>query len=235
MYNSSVIALILLFVSRAVGADVSSADDEGVPVCVNDRRTVSNIIWSCLATIFASTWFAIHPNVPGRKITDKGAISRAMERAKVMGIAILVPEVIVSWAAEQFKVAWKVCHDRQGLTMTHGFFLAMGGFYEAEGPVMVHSFSEDIVTLEVFEYEHHQKILVEDIEAISVKTIEDKSKGDALSKTISILQISWFIAQCIARVIQHLPITLLEMTALAFAGISIITYSLWWYKPLNVQ
>ncbi len=76
---------------------------------------------------------------------------------------------------------------------------------------------------------------MEDLEAISVKIIEDSSKGDALSKMISILQISWFIIQCIARVIQHLPITLLEMTALAFAGISIITYSLWWYKPLNVQ
>ncbi|KAK0197619.1 hypothetical protein F5146DRAFT_888456, partial [Armillaria mellea] len=57
------------------------------------------------------------------------------------------------------------------------------------------------------------------------------SKGDALSKTISIIQISGFIAQCIARVTQRLPITLLEMTALAFAGISITTYCLWWYKP----
>ncbi|PBK80299.1 hypothetical protein ARMGADRAFT_1092383 [Armillaria gallica] len=29
--------------------------------------------------------------------------------------------------------------------------------------------------------------------------------------------------------------TLLEMTALAFAGLSVITYSLWWYKPLNIK
>ncbi|KAK0432177.1 hypothetical protein EV421DRAFT_1742517 [Armillaria borealis] len=275
MYNSSVIAFILLFVSCALGADVSSADDEGVPVCVNDRRTVSNIVWSCLATIFASTWLAIHPNVPGRKIRDKGAISRAVERAKVMGIAILAPEVIVSWAAEQFKVAWKVCHgkdisvasvihdwrqgkskDLQGLTMTHGFFFAMGGFcytcvsYTQGGlthcmgvsanhspdisvtPVEVHWVSEYVTTLEWLCME---PLLAKDLEQINVTTIEDKSKGDALSKTISIIQISWFIAQCVARIIQHLPITLLEMTALAFAGISIITYSLWWYKPLNAQ
>ncbi|KAK0197621.1 hypothetical protein F5146DRAFT_921541, partial [Armillaria mellea] len=71
--------------------------------------------------------------------------------------------------------------------------------------------------------------------AINPEEIEDKSKGDVFSKTISILQLAWFIVQCIARATQHLPITLLEMTALAFASLSIITYFLWWYKPLNVK
>ncbi len=65
--------------------------------------------------------------------------------------------------------------------------------------------------------------------------MEDKSKGDALSKTFSILQMSWFIVQCIAQAVQHLPITLLEVTALAFTGLSIITYCLSWNKPLNVK
>ncbi len=109
---------IFLFIFRALGADTSPADDEGVPMCVDDRRTVSNIVWSCLATMFASTWLAIHPNVPGRKITDKGVISRTVERAKIMGITVLAPEVIVAWAAEQFKVAWKVCHG--------GYFVSAG-------------------------------------------------------------------------------------------------------------
>ncbi len=104
------IAIILLFISRALGADVSSADDEGALWCLQDRRTVLNILWSCLATIFASTWLAIHPNVPGKKFTDKGEISLAVERAKIMGIAILAPEVILGWAAEQFYVAWRVRH-----------------------------------------------------------------------------------------------------------------------------
>ena len=105
------IAIILLFISGALGADVSSADTEGVPVwCIDDRRTLYNNVWSCLVTIFASTWLAIHPNVPGKKITDKGAISLAVERAKIMSIAILAPEVVVGWAAEQFYVAWRVRH-----------------------------------------------------------------------------------------------------------------------------
>ncbi len=89
-----------------------------------------------------------------------------------------------------------------------------------------------LVTLKALESEPN---LVKNLAAISPETIEDKSKGDALSKTIPILHISWFIVQCIARALQHLPITLLEMTALAFAGLSVITYLLWWYKPLNVK
>ncbi|KAK0229400.1 hypothetical protein EDD85DRAFT_776410, partial [Armillaria nabsnona] len=224
------IAIILLFISRALGADVSSADDEGALVCLQDRRTVLNILWSCLATIFASTWLAIHPNVPGKKITDKGAISLAVERAKIIGIAILAPEVVPGWAAEQFYVAWRVRHDPHSLTLTHGFFLAMGGFCYT---LTATSVSECIVTLQIFE--DRESNFAEDVEAINVKMIQDKSKADALSKTISILQISWFITQYMARLFQHLSITLLELTALAYAVTSIITYSFWWHKPLNVQ
>ncbi len=77
--------------------------------------------------------------------------------------------------------------------------------------------------------------LLKKLAAISPETIEDKSKGDALSKTFSVLQISWFVVQCVARANQHLPITLLEMTTLAYAGLSMIMYSLWWHKPLNVK
>ncbi|KAK0197618.1 hypothetical protein F5146DRAFT_972125 [Armillaria mellea] len=133
------IALVVLFVSQAFGAALPFADDEGVPPSIHDRRKILNILWSCLATIFPSTWLAIHPNVPGTKITDKGAMSRAVERVKVMAIAILAPEVIVTWAAEQFKVAWSVCHGTnisvqsvihvwRGKTPDHAPSLTMIGF-----------------------------------------------------------------------------------------------------------
>ncbi|PBK85591.1 hypothetical protein ARMGADRAFT_1129129 [Armillaria gallica] len=210
------IILILLFVTRAFGAQTSPNDDKSVLACIGDQRTVLNIIWSCLATIFACTWLAVHPNVPCRDITRKGAISCAIERAKIMAITVLAPEVIVAWAAEQFIVAWK-------LTLAHGFLLSMGGFYYARKYTI-----------------HHQALDAHRAastppSSIFPWSIKDKSKGDALSNTISILQLSWFIVQCIARALQHLPITLLEIIALAFTGLSIIMYALWWYKPLNVK
>ncbi|PBK58763.1 hypothetical protein ARMSODRAFT_946152, partial [Armillaria solidipes] len=254
MHKNFMIILILLFVTRAFGAQTSPDDDKGVPVCIGDQRTVLGIIWSCLATIFACTWLAVHPNVPGRNITTKGTISCAIERAKIMAITILAPEVIVGWAAEQFIVARKLCHATQPsteqkeeskLTLAHCFLLCMGGFYYTRKYEIPHQALEanDATStppptsppsppLSALESE---PLLVTNLAAISPETIEDKSKGDALSKTFSILQISWFIVQCVARAIQHLPITLLEMTALAFAGLSMIMYFLWWYKPLNVK
>ncbi|SJL18576.1 uncharacterized protein ARMOST_22173 [Armillaria ostoyae] len=296
MHRKFMIVLILLFVTRAFGAQTSLDDNKGVPACIEDQRTVLRIIWSCLATIFACTWIAVHPNVPGRNITTKGAISCAIERAKIMAITILGPELIVGWATEQFIVAWNLRHrkhisiasvihgwrepkDDSKLTLAHGFLVSMGGLcytrkYEiphqaleandatstpppSSPPSSLHesfpdrttppnsrflpdgtsgwetwNFPGTLVTLEALESEPN---LVTNLAAISPETIEDKSKGDALSKTVSILQISWFIVQCIARAIQRLPLTLLEITALAFAGLSIMTYLLWWYKPLNVK
>lgn len=65
--------------------------------------------------------------------------------------------------------------------------------------------------------------------------ITDKSKGDALSKSIFILQTSWFIIQCIARRVQGFDLTQLELTTLALASLNGITFILWWHKPLGAQ
>lgn len=103
---------ILLLVTQAFGAQTSPDDEKGLPACIGDQRTILSIIWSCLTTIFACTWLAVHPNVPGRTITTKGSVSCAIEGAKIMGIAILAPEIIVGWAAGQFTMAWKLCHGK---------------------------------------------------------------------------------------------------------------------------
>lgn len=117
MYQRFLVIPILSSIAFASVAHVSPDNDDGVPVCIEDRRTLLNIVWSCLATIFACTWLAVHPNVPGRNITSKGAISCAIERAKIMAVAILASKVIVAWATEQFIVAWNVCHGEYFLCL----------------------------------------------------------------------------------------------------------------------
>ncbi|PBK64317.1 hypothetical protein ARMSODRAFT_1054550, partial [Armillaria solidipes] len=223
------IIFVLLFSSGIFGVEISPKDGEDSPSSSEHRRTLLNIIWSCLATIFACTWLAVHPNVPGRNITTKGPISGGIERVKIMVTAILAPEAIVAWAAEQFIVAWEVCYSEYFMTL-RGYPTYVGG--QQEQNFLSHQ-AVELSILELDDLDSHPH-LVEKLEAVSAETIEDKSKGDALSKTFAILQISWFIVQCITRALQHLPITLLEVTALAFAGLSIITYCLWWNKPLNV-
>ena len=65
--------------------------------------------------------------------------------------------------------------------------------------------------------------------------IQDKSKGDGLSKTFALVQTTWFILQCISRAIEKLPLTELEVATCAFAMLNFATYILWWNKPLNVS
>ena len=65
--------------------------------------------------------------------------------------------------------------------------------------------------------------------------IKDRGKSDWLAKSLVLLQTLWFIMQCIARGIKHLPITHLEIVTLAYAAMNFVIYVLWWNKPLNVN
>ncbi|KXN85199.1 hypothetical protein AN958_11622 [Leucoagaricus sp. SymC.cos] len=69
---------------------------------------------------------------------------------------------------------------------------------------------------------------------ISEEEINDKSKGDAFTKLLVVLQTSWFIIQCIARWAAHLHVTELEIVTLAFAFLNIIIYVVWWNKSQNM-
>ena len=65
--------------------------------------------------------------------------------------------------------------------------------------------------------------------------IEDKSKGDTVTKALVVVQTTWFLLQCVTRGSQHLALTELELATAAFAVLNIIIYALWWDKPLDVQ
>jgi hypothetical protein len=73
------------------------------------------------------------------------------------------------------------------------------------------------------------------IAQIDERDLQDKSKGDALSKGIVLLQVIWFVSQCIARYVSKLHVTELEIVTLGFATLNIATYIVWWSKPLRVD
>lgn len=111
--------------------------------------------------------------------------------------------------------------------MAHGYFLIMGGFVLMKG-------EEDLGTLsyDLFDKLHEDG----DIEfpSLTKEELEDRSKGDPLSKAMAILQSLWFIIQCIARGAQGLAITELEIVTLAFCSLTGAMYFFWWSKPLDV-
>ncbi|KAJ2930158.1 hypothetical protein H1R20_g6941, partial [Candolleomyces eurysporus] len=65
--------------------------------------------------------------------------------------------------------------------------------------------------------------------------ISDRSKGDAVTKGLTLLQTTWFIVQLASRKVQNLNVTALEILTLAYAVMNLFVYIFWWNKPLNVQ
>ncbi|TFK36322.1 hypothetical protein BDQ12DRAFT_699617 [Crucibulum laeve] len=192
-----------------------------------ELRSIWDIIWSCAATIFACTFLSIHPNIPA---PDESWWKVTRRRTKIMIYAIIAPEMVIWWAMRQWVGARKVARDYEahGWTKTHGYFVQMGGFMLFENGIPSR-------TLLLPELEDLMKEGNVDLPDVTEDDIEDKSKGDILSKGLVLLQTSWFIVQCIARGIQGLALTELELVTLAFAVLNGVMYFLWWNKPLDVK
>ncbi|KAM0282370.1 hypothetical protein ACHAQH_003049 [Verticillium albo-atrum] len=70
---------------------------------------------------------------------------------------------------------------------------------------------------------------------ISKSVIEDNSKTDGVAKWIALVQATWFCLQCTMRLVQGLPITLLELNVLAHILYAFFIYVFWWNKPLDIH
>ena len=131
--------------------------------------------------------------------------------------------------------------DRQW-SMTHGFFIIMGGFhlFEHSSKEMDNDDQgkspENDKPLHPLKANDLQKCDSYESSIIPTEAeIQDKGKSDWLAKSLVLLQTSWFVMQCIARGIKHLPVTHLEIVTLAYAAMNFVIYIFWWNKPLNVS
>ena len=194
-----------------------------------DDRSVYGILWSCFSTIFASTWIAVHPNIPAPRDSQWVVLGR---RLAIMGYFLLAPETVIFWAARQHFAARNFAkkHEEKhiGWTRAHSFFLIMGGFTLHEG-------GKPVRVLEAKELEELSEAGKIEWPTITKEEIADRSKGDCLSKTIVLLQTIWFIIQCIARLKYRLSITHLEVVTFSFSIFTGIIYYLWLHKPLDVR
>lgn len=123
----------------------------------------------------------------------------------------------VSHLELSFDIAW---------TTAHALFVIMGGYHFFSGAKAEHPLSPKDVTGLVKRGE-----IVPPTDA----ELANQSKGDAFSKGVAIFQTLWFVMQCIARRIEHLPLTSLEVMTLAYTVITVAMYAVWWDKPLNVS
>jgi hypothetical protein len=82
-----------------------------------ETRTLWNIIWSCLSTIFLCTWGSLHPNIsstpeePGMGRLDKlrkWLVEVLTYKLPLFLWALLVPEYILAWAIRQYITAGEI-------------------------------------------------------------------------------------------------------------------------------
>ncbi|RPA80929.1 hypothetical protein BJ508DRAFT_117441 [Ascobolus immersus RN42] len=126
--------------------------------------------------------------------------------------------------------------------MTHSFLLGMGGLafstYDETGTqfigerdwVMITTKGAHFIMAADKKVPHNQRVL-----NIPKKQVEDKSKANQFVKFVVIAQTLWFIAQCVARVIQGLGLTPIELNTAMHVVCAIIMNCLWWHKPFDVQ
>ena len=85
-------------------------------------RSIWNIIWSCIVTIFSCTWVAVHPNIPcPKKREAKNCFQRWIwnpflsfveHRLPLFVCALLVPEYVLAWAIRQYLSARKIANKK---------------------------------------------------------------------------------------------------------------------------
>ncbi|KAJ7151293.1 hypothetical protein C8R43DRAFT_951110 [Mycena crocata] len=195
---------------------------------IHDCRKLFDIIWGCLVTIFACTWVSVHPNVSP---PNQSRLVLFLRRLKMTLIAMIAPELVVGFAVRQYLAARSFSRGQYlllayfNISLTHGFFICMGGFVSR-------SRHNPIVTKK--QLAEHLGFIT-DIRAVEEEDIKDRSKGDTMSKGVVSVQGLWFMVQCLARIHQHLPVSELETITLVFVIVNFWIYAMWWKKPLDVQ
>ena len=166
-----------------------------------------------------------------------------------MLITLLPPEYTTTIAFDQWRYAKDVAlFHRLGLHWwkpLHGFYADMGGIHVKLNmdPRFRASKTDTIVEMKdgthyVLRSRDLLRMLEEnviDLPEITVEIIYDRSKADVFVKFITALPALWLTIEKLARLAKHLPLSLLEITTLAFIACSVVLTFFWWNKPLDIQ
>ena len=133
-------------------------------------------------------------------------------------------------------------------TMTQCYFAVMGGIVIKPGNyisnsdhsktpdhVETGSFSTDSRPLSITAEGARLLSFLNRLPGIEDSQVRDKSKADGLAKFLVVVQAGWMVIQCIARVQQDLPVTLLEINTIGHVVCAFALYMLWWNKPLDIN
>ena len=196
----------------------------------NGRGTI-DILWSSFATLLICSWTVLNNDMEHE---ERFWVNVAIKLTH-WALAICAPEgtagtAYADWTSAKFSIP--LMHDLhvKQWTIVHGFYADMGGmaieFADGE--------TEYINSRQAAEYIEKGLLKPEDF-TITEADISDRSKADSFTKGIATLQAGTFLAQCIGRIVQKLPISLLEIAVCGYVICAIFTYWFWLKKPKDVN
>ncbi|KUJ13833.1 uncharacterized protein LY89DRAFT_148187 [Mollisia scopiformis] len=197
----------------------------------NNRGTL-DILWTCASTLFICLWVQLHLNVPG---PHERFFTQSLRRLRWLVMGALVPEVLLLSAGGQWASAERSVQDMKRLFPNSNSWTIVHGFYADSGGFVLQPRDSDPFPVSAKQVHYLVENAYIELPSITEKEILDKSKGDKFTKTIACLQTFWFITQCVARLIQRLPVSPLELQTCSIIICTVTTYFLWLYKPLSVQ
>ncbi|KUJ16290.1 uncharacterized protein LY89DRAFT_719043 [Mollisia scopiformis] len=211
---------------------------------------------SCLITTALCVHTAVHLNIAGyneRKILWIN--TQTWRKLGWLVLGLLAPEMYLGtpnfpswykrvWRKPRFlfrkdieDAAEREKSPKPLWTMRHGFFAVMGGlmFDTTEAPQLFMPKGYERLTLDLdaicFLLKHEPDLLP----YITAKDIDNKSQAGGLGKLLVCLQALWFCVQCISRLKDSLPISLLELNTFGHSVCTILIYLMWWEKPMDVM
>ncbi|GKZ36548.1 hypothetical protein AbraIFM66950_007701 [Aspergillus brasiliensis] len=194
----------------------------------NDRGTI-DIIWGCCLVLSTALWTVLHLNIPG---PDDSIWTVLWRKLRWGTFAILAPDMLVGFSAMQFESAQESVRAMHRLgykewTIKHAFYANSGGF-------VLHS--TDYPPFPITAASIHYLVETQHIDCptITAEEIWDKSKADTFAKCVALVQGVWLVVQSIARAVQGLAVSPLELFTIAFVLSTIMTYYFWMHKPQSV-
>jgi hypothetical protein len=248
MFRNKMYLCLLTSASLSIVLAMPLPDAYEAPTMVSERnerqgwysapnyRSTVGILLLCFSTIVLCCWTAFHPDVPH---PASGWLEQYMDRTFGLLAAITFPECFLYVAFYEWmdaKASMKAVSNAvlgNHWTVTHSFFGNMGGF-AVEVPRKGWNdrrairLNADVV----------RKLLGDRIDLNTLpsqKEIADKGKADGVVKLITVLQILCMVVQSIARRVQNLPLTTLEVSTIAYIPCALLAYILWWHKPYDVS
>ncbi|KAL4801260.1 hypothetical protein BDV18DRAFT_167598 [Aspergillus unguis] len=195
----------------------------------NGRGTFG-LLTTTLSTIFLCTWVVIHPRV------SRSETLATLHKVALLAKTLLAPELIAVEGLQEWAQCRRMVEECSELSYgeferEHAYYISMLAlrYQTVDGNRVIWPNQYTwLLQQGLVHWKDHASW------RLSLKQIHDKNKTDSITKLITLFQVLWFVATCIMRAANDLPLSQLESMTLSYIPLFAITYYFWWRKPKDV-